>query len=125
LNILDKINVFCFHFSVIHIASSEVKRTSSVETYLHGLLKYTNYSVRLLAYTSVGDGVVSDPAYCSTEQDGKCNIYKNVPFLAMLDLVICCRQSLLLLNSKFYYNIHKAALSDILLSCLKPIQDSF
>jgi hypothetical protein len=48
-----------------------VKRTSSVETYLHGLLKFTNYSVRLLAYTSVGDGVVSDPVYCATEQDGK------------------------------------------------------
>lgn len=47
-----------------------------METYLHGLLKFTNYSVRLLAYTSVGDGVVSDPAYCSTEQDGKFNFSK-------------------------------------------------
>jgi hypothetical protein len=41
-------------------------------------LKFTNYSVRLLAYTSVGDGVVSDPAYCSTEQDGKFNFSKCV-----------------------------------------------
>ncbi|XP_021937228.1 Down syndrome cell adhesion molecule-like protein Dscam2 isoform X2 [Zootermopsis nevadensis] len=55
--------------SIIRLASSEVKRTSSVETYLHGLLKFTNYSVRLLAYTSVGDGVVSDTVYCATEQD--------------------------------------------------------
>ncbi|XP_069687424.1 cell adhesion molecule Dscam1 isoform X3 [Periplaneta americana] len=58
-----------FKDSIVHTASSEVKRTSSVETYLHGLLKFTNYSVRLLAYTSVGDGVVSDPTYCATEQD--------------------------------------------------------
>ncbi|KAJ9576974.1 hypothetical protein L9F63_006411 [Diploptera punctata] len=55
--------------NIIHVATSEVKRTSSIETYLHGLLKFTNYSIRLLAYTSVGDGVVSDPTYCSTEQD--------------------------------------------------------
>lgn len=60
-----------FPYAVIHLASNEVKRTSSVETYLHGLLKFTNYSIRLLAYTSVGDGVVSDPVFCTTEQDGK------------------------------------------------------
>jgi hypothetical protein len=58
-------------FAVTHIASSEVKRTSSVETYIHNLLKFTNYSVRLLACISAGDGVVSDPVYCATEEDGE------------------------------------------------------
>ncbi|XP_049765530.1 Down syndrome cell adhesion molecule-like protein Dscam2 [Schistocerca cancellata] len=50
-------------------AGSEVKRTASLDTYLHGLLKFTNYSVRLLAYTSMGDGVLSRAVFCSTEQD--------------------------------------------------------
>lgn len=51
----------------------EVKRTTSTETYLHGLYKYTNYSIKVLAYTGAGDGVLSSPIYCTTEEDGKCN----------------------------------------------------
>ncbi|XP_047351251.1 Down syndrome cell adhesion molecule-like protein Dscam2 isoform X6 [Vespa velutina] len=47
----------------------EVKRTSSIETYLHTLYKYTNYSIRVLAYTGAGDGVLSQPIYCMTEED--------------------------------------------------------
>ncbi|XP_046477031.1 cell adhesion molecule Dscam1 isoform X1 [Neodiprion pinetum] len=47
----------------------EVKRTSSEETYLHTLYKYTNYSIRVLAYTGAGDGELSLPTYCSTEED--------------------------------------------------------
>lgn len=48
----------------------EVKRTSSEETYLHTLYKYTNYSIRVLAYTGAGDGVLSLAIYCTTEEDG-------------------------------------------------------
>ncbi|XP_046991954.1 Down syndrome cell adhesion molecule-like protein Dscam2 [Schistocerca americana] len=48
---------------------NEVKRTTGFETYLHGLQKFTNYSVRLLAYTNAGDGVLSSPIFCTTEQD--------------------------------------------------------
>ncbi|XP_076279934.1 Down syndrome cell adhesion molecule 3 isoform X5 [Lasioglossum baleicum] len=47
----------------------EVKKTSSVETYLHTLYKYTNYSIRVLAYTGAGDGVLSPPIFCVTEED--------------------------------------------------------
>ncbi|XP_034948275.1 Down syndrome cell adhesion molecule-like protein Dscam2 isoform X1 [Chelonus insularis] len=47
----------------------EVKRTSSEETYLHTLYKYTNYSIRVLAYTGAGDGVLSPAIYCTTEED--------------------------------------------------------
>ena len=46
-----------------------MKRTSNMETYLHGLLKATNYSIRALSYTSTGDGVSSIPIYCATEED--------------------------------------------------------
>ena len=38
---------------------------------LKGLRKFTNYSVRVLAFTSIGDGNVSDPFTVSTDQDGK------------------------------------------------------
>ncbi|XP_049839470.1 Down syndrome cell adhesion molecule-like protein Dscam2 [Schistocerca gregaria] len=53
----------------LRTVGSEVKRTPNLETYLHGLLKFTNYSLRLLAFTNVGDGVMSHAVFCSTEQD--------------------------------------------------------
>lgn len=49
---------------------TEVKRTHSTNTYIHGLQKFTNYSIKVLAFTSAGDGVVSDVLLCSTEEDG-------------------------------------------------------
>ncbi|XP_055715988.1 cell adhesion molecule Dscam2 isoform X2 [Phlebotomus papatasi] len=49
-------------------STTEVKRTSNMETHLHALYKATNYSIRVLAYTK-GDGVPSDAKYCSTEED--------------------------------------------------------
>lgn len=47
----------------------EIKRTSNLETYLHTLHKATNYSVKVLAYTSSGDGLASQPLFCMTEED--------------------------------------------------------
>jgi len=49
----------------------EVKRTSSMDTYLHTLYKYTNYSIKVLAYTGAGDGALSSPIFCMTEEDGE------------------------------------------------------
>jgi len=40
-----------------------------METYLHGLMKATNYSIRVLAFTSTGDGLHSIPIYCTTDED--------------------------------------------------------
>lgn len=51
--------------------TGEIKKTASEETHLHTLYKYTNYSIRVLAYTGAGDGVLSNPIYCATEEDGK------------------------------------------------------
>jgi len=34
-----------------------------------GLLKFSNYSVQVLARTQVGDGVASDPIYVRTRND--------------------------------------------------------
>ncbi|KAK7868985.1 hypothetical protein R5R35_013907 [Gryllus longicercus] len=49
--------------------TKDTKITSSSETILHGLEKYTNYSIEVLAFTSGGDGVRSAPIHCQTEQD--------------------------------------------------------
>nr|XP_031842375.1 Down syndrome cell adhesion molecule-like protein Dscam2 isoform X1 [Nomia melanderi] len=49
--------------------TKDTKITPSSETILHGLKKYTNYSMQVLAFTSGGDGVKSAPIHCQTEQD--------------------------------------------------------
>ncbi|XP_052126487.1 cell adhesion molecule Dscam2-like isoform X3 [Frankliniella occidentalis] len=47
----------------------EVKRTTNLETNLHGLAKFANYSVRVAAFTGAGEGVRSTALYCLTEED--------------------------------------------------------
>jgi hypothetical protein len=44
--------------------------TKSLTTVLHGLLKYTNYSIQVLAFTHVGEGLRSVKSYCRTKEDG-------------------------------------------------------
>lgn len=63
-----------FKYSNPNFADEErkdTKITSSTETHLHGLQKYTNYSLQVLAFTSGGEGVRSQPIHCQTDQDGK------------------------------------------------------
>ncbi|XP_054278015.1 cell adhesion molecule Dscam2-like [Macrosteles quadrilineatus] len=50
-------------------ADVEIKKTTVLDTTLHGLMKYSNYSMRLLAFTHTGEGVHSQPIYCATEED--------------------------------------------------------
>ncbi|XP_067213968.1 cell adhesion molecule Dscam2 isoform X3 [Linepithema humile] len=47
----------------------EVRKTSALTTVLTGLRRYTNYTIQVLAYTRVGDGVPSATIYCQTEED--------------------------------------------------------
>lgn len=49
--------------------SKDYKKTASSDTVLHGLKKYTNYTIQVLAMTSGGDGVRSIAIYCQTDQD--------------------------------------------------------
>lgn len=42
-----------------------------MKTVLSGLGKYTNYSIQVLGYTRVGDGMKSNPIYCLTNEDGE------------------------------------------------------
>lgn len=50
---------------------AETKITTEVSTEVHGLQKYSNYSVQVWAFTQVGDGVKSRPIYCMTDEDGR------------------------------------------------------
>ncbi|XP_076282094.1 cell adhesion molecule Dscam2 isoform X2 [Lasioglossum baleicum] len=43
--------------------------TNALTVAIHGLGKYTNYSVQVLASTRAGDGVASSPLYCVTKED--------------------------------------------------------
>ncbi|XP_076619182.1 cell adhesion molecule Dscam2 isoform X3 [Colletes latitarsis] len=47
----------------------EMKITGTLIVVIHGLEKYTNYSVQVTASTKAGDGVPSAPLYCITEED--------------------------------------------------------
>ena len=51
-------------------SEAEVKKTTNLETNLHGLAKFANYSVRVLAFTRSGEGIRSNPVHCTTEEDG-------------------------------------------------------
>ncbi|XP_046679200.1 Down syndrome cell adhesion molecule-like protein Dscam2 isoform X5 [Homalodisca vitripennis] len=45
------------------------RKTTAMTIVLTGLMKFTNYSVQVLAFTRVGDGVPSRPIFCQTEED--------------------------------------------------------
>ncbi|KAL3284947.1 hypothetical protein HHI36_019078 [Cryptolaemus montrouzieri] len=47
----------------------ETRKTTALTTVITGLRKFTNYSLQVLAYTKVGDGVLTAPAYCQTGED--------------------------------------------------------
>lgn len=51
----------------------ETKMTTSKSTSLHGLERWTNYSVSVLAFTAMGDGKLSVPIICHTDEDSKYN----------------------------------------------------
>lgn len=45
--------------------------TGQLSAVVHGLQKFSNYSLQVLAYTHVGDGMRSSPIYVMTQQDGE------------------------------------------------------
>lgn len=49
----------------------EYKKTTGLEMKIHGLEKYTNYSIRVLAVTNAGEGIPSPYIHCTTAEDGK------------------------------------------------------
>lgn len=63
--------ILCDNFLFVDEKSKDSKITSASETIIHGLKKFTNYSMQVLAFTAGGDGVRSAPIHCQTEQDGE------------------------------------------------------
>jgi hypothetical protein len=47
----------------------ETRKTTALTTVLTGLKKYYNYSVQVMAYTRIGDGILSTAVHCQTEED--------------------------------------------------------
>ncbi|XP_065347787.1 cell adhesion molecule Dscam2-like isoform X4 [Cloeon dipterum] len=50
-----------------HVAS-ETRSTAGLNTALHGLQHFTNYSIQVLAYTRAGDGIKSNTIFCRTDE---------------------------------------------------------
>ncbi|KAL1110190.1 hypothetical protein AAG570_008267 [Ranatra chinensis] len=48
---------------------AETKLTTELSTELHGLQKYSNYSIHVWAFTKIGDGIKSKAIFCVTEED--------------------------------------------------------
>ena len=48
----------------------DMAKSTSTESLLTGLKKYTEYNITVLAYTGGGDGPRSRSAICQTEEDG-------------------------------------------------------
>ncbi len=49
----------------------DTKITAERELILHNLRKWTNYSLTVQAFTVVGEGSISTPILCRTDEDGK------------------------------------------------------
>lgn len=55
----------------INDLSNLTVNSSIFDIEINGLKFYTKYELRLLAFTMVGDGNISEPVYCMTDEDGK------------------------------------------------------
>ncbi|KAG8230029.1 hypothetical protein J437_LFUL009995 [Ladona fulva] len=47
----------------------ETKKTTALTTVLSGLQRFANYSLRVAAFTGVGDGAAAPPIHCRTDED--------------------------------------------------------
>lgn len=61
--------IHCDLFFFLEKNEFETKITTLQHTTIQALLKYTNYSISVFAFTNKGDGVQSDYIYCKTEED--------------------------------------------------------
>uniref|UniRef100_T1IIC3 Down syndrome cell adhesion molecule n=1 Tax=Strigamia maritima TaxID=126957 RepID=T1IIC3_STRMM len=52
-----------------NLQQTAVIQPATTKANLHSLEKYTNYSIQVLGFTRMGDGVASAPVYCRTNED--------------------------------------------------------
>lgn len=48
----------------------ETRKTTALTIVISGLRKFTNYSLQVLGFTRMGDGVSSVAMFCQTDEDG-------------------------------------------------------
>lgn len=53
-----------------------IRKTTALTIVLTNLQRFTNYSIEILGFTKIGDGVYSKPIYCITEEDGNISSLK-------------------------------------------------
>lgn len=49
----------------------DTRKTTALTIVITSLKKFSNYSIQVLAFTRMGDGILSQPIFCHTEEDGK------------------------------------------------------
>ncbi|XP_035789912.1 Down syndrome cell adhesion molecule-like protein Dscam2 isoform X5 [Anopheles albimanus] len=59
----------CATEDAISTGEMETRKTTSLTVHLSNLRKFSNYSIQVLAYTRMGDGVISPPSFCHTDED--------------------------------------------------------
>nr|CAD7459082.1 unnamed protein product [Timema tahoe] len=69
-------SVLCSMFHVPGVDEGDTRKTTALTALLTSLRKFTNYSVQVLAFTRVGDGVVTKPVVCTTEEDVRDRVQK-------------------------------------------------
>jgi hypothetical protein len=56
--------------SVLGVDELESRKTTALMAMLNSLRRFTNYSIQVLAFTRVGDGITTKPIICATGEDG-------------------------------------------------------
>lgn len=51
--------------------------SSSLDAELPGLEFFTKYEIRILGFTVVGDGNISEPVFCLTDESGKVSLFSS------------------------------------------------
>lgn len=54
----------------LHEKEAQVLKSTNQYLTVENLQKYTNYSVWVLAFTKIGDGVKTKQFFCTTHEDG-------------------------------------------------------
>ncbi|XP_030767446.1 Down syndrome cell adhesion molecule-like protein Dscam2 [Sitophilus oryzae] len=84
----------------------ETRKTTALTTVITGLRKFTNYSLQVLAFTKVGDGVLTVPHYCQTEED-------EVLIRMFLDVCIDVLMDIVVIQDNVLYGIKFRISTDI------------
>lgn len=75
----------------LDVLETDSKVSTALTAMLHGLKPFTNYSIQILAFTRIGDGIPSIPIFCITDEAGtytlilKCILNRLNTWILVLD----------------------------------------